>query len=402
MTTATQTDYYELLGVSPEASAEEIQRTYRELAKEYHPDKTGGDKVAEEKMKEINAAYDVLKNAEKRKQYDAMRNGFSGFGGSGFGGFGPDGFGVGGEFDGASSFDDILGAIFGAGSHPATPRPQRGADLETTLSISFREAVKGTKGSVRLRRREECGDCHGSGAAPGSTPEPCRACHGTGRLHRAQGAFSVSQTCAQCGGAGTRVSTPCARCGGAGWVRAKRELALTVPPGVHSGARLRLAGEGEPGEHGGPRGDLYVRILVEPDEFFARDGDDIVCEVPVPFHTAALGGTVRVPTLTGTADLSVPASTQSGTGLRMAGLGAPRPGGGRGDQIVRILVEVPTRLTRKQRDLIEQMAAPGEVDQYPLHRRFTDKLKRATGACAAFILAVLLLAGDLRLPGTWL
>ena len=396
MTTATQTDCYELLGVSPGASAEEIRRAYRKLAKEYHPDKTGGDKVAEERMKEINAAYDVLKNAEKRKQYDAMRNGFSGFDGSGFAGFGPDGFGVGENFDGASPFEDVLGAIFGAGAARAATRPQPGADLETTLSISLRDAVNGTKGSVRLRRREACGDCQGSGAAAGSKPEACPACQGTGRLHRAQGAFSVSQTCPQCGGAGTRVSNPCARCRGAGWVRAKRELALTVPAGVHTGARLRLAGEGEPGRNGGPRGDLYVRIVVEPDPFFAREGDDLVCEVPVPFHTAALGGTVRVPTLNGTADLSVPAGTQSGTGLRMAGLGAPRPGGGTGDQIVRVMVEIPTRLTRKQRELIEQMGAPGEVDQYPLHRRFTDKLKRAAGACVGLILALLSLAGAVR------
>ena len=396
MTTATQTDYYEVLGVSPEATAEEIRRAYRKLAKEYHPDKTGGDKAAEEKMKEINAAYDVLKSAEKRKQYDAARAGFAGFDGSGFGGFGPDGFGVGGDFDGASSFDDVLGAIFGGGAARPAMRPQRGADLATTLSVSFRDAVKGTKGSVRLRRREACGDCHGSGAAPGSKPEPCPACQGTGHLHRTQGAFRMSQTCPQCGGAGTRVTTPCSRCGGAGWVRVNRELALTVPAGVQDGARLRLAGEGEPGQNGGSRGDLYVRIVVEPDTFFTREGDNLVCEVPVPFHVAALGGKVRVPTLNGAADLSVPAGTQSGTGLRMAGLGAARPGGGTGDQIVRVMVEIPTRLTRKQRELIEQMGAPGEVDQYPLHRRFTDKLKRAAGACAGLMLALLSLAGAAR------
>lgn len=206
----------------------------------------------------------------------------------------------------------------------------------------------------------------------------------------------MSQTCPQCGGAGTRVTTPCSRCGGAGWVQVNRELALTVPAGVQDGARLRLAGEGEPGQNGGPRGDLYVQIVVEPDRFFTRKGSDLVCEVPVPFHTAALGGKVRVPTLNGTADLSVPAGTQSGTGLRMAGLGAPRPGGGTGDQIVRVMVEIPTRLTRKQRELIEQMGAPGEVDHYPLHRRFTDKLKRAAGACAGLMLALLSLAGAAR------
>lgn len=369
-----QQDYYEILGVSREASQDEIRQAYLKLAKKYHPDKTGGDKAAEEKLKEINMAYDTLKNPEKRAQYDRFGGAADQFGGDGgFGGFG--GFGQGGGFD--APFEDFFDVLFGRGGgrrRAATP----GNDLEVRVSVTLREAAFGTKKQVRITRLEVCNECNGSGAAPGSQPQTCSECSGAGQVRRAQGFFSITQTCPRCRGTGKIIPKPCSRCNGAGRVRGQRELAVDLPPGVDTGSRLRVAGEGEPGDGGGPRGDLYIYVEVLPDEVFSREGNDILCEVPVTFVQAALGATIRVPTLRGEADLKIPAGTQSGTHFRMRNHGMPDLRGYRhGDEIVRIQVETPTRLTREQRELLERFQQLSDNSAYPLRRKFEERLKNS-------------------------
>lgn len=375
-------DPYEVLGVSREASDEEIRKAYLKLAHKYHPDKTGGDKAAEEKLKEINASYDILKNPEKRKQYDRFGHAGDPFGGAGgpfsggFGGFGGAGQGFENAFE--DVFDMFFGRSGGSGRRQRGPRP--GNDLEYKVSITLREAATGVKKTIRFTRMESCNECSGTGAAAGSRPEVCPACQGSGQTHIARGFFSVTQTCGRCRGTGRTVTKPCHRCGGEGRTRIQREIAVDIPAGVDTGLRLRVAGEGEPGENGGPRGDLHIYIEVQQDELFVREGADILCEVPVSFPKAVLGATIRVPTLSGEADLKVPAGTQSGAILRLRGLGMPDLRGYRnGDQLVRIIVEVPTRLTRRQRELMQEFENESDEKAYPLYRRFMDKIKNFQG-----------------------
>jgi molecular chaperone DnaJ len=294
---------------------------------------------------------------------------------SGYGGFG--GFG---DAEGSAGFEDIFGALFGGGLGGGAKggraiRP--GGDIETVVTITLREAADGISRAIRLSRREPCAACSGSGATPGTKSQPCGACGGSGQVRRSQAAFSFSQMCLKCHGTGKVIASPCVRCSGSGMTRAERELSVRVPAGIVSGARLRLSGEGEPGENGGPRGDLYVRVNVAPHEFFTRDGDDLICEVPVPFHVAALGGKARVPTIKGAADLTVAPGTQNGARLRMRGLGMPGAHGQRGDEIVVVQVEVPSNLTKAQQELIEQMAAIGGTSHYPQHQRFLDRIRQA-------------------------
>ena len=364
-------DPYELLGVSRTATEDEVRRAYLKLAHKYHPDKTGGDKAAEEKLKEINGAYDILKNPDKRSQFDrfgAAGEGFTGGPGGGFGGF------AGGGFE--TQFEDIFDMFFSRGGGRRQPSARPGNDLEYKVSITLQEAAFGTKKSIRFSRMESCNDCSGTGAAAGTRPDPCPHCQGTGQVHAARGFFSVTQTCPRCRGSGRVVAKPCQRCSGEGRVRIQREIALDIPAGVDTGIRLRVAGEGEPGDLGGPRGDLHIHIEVVPHAIFLRDGNDIICEVPISFPKAAVGATIRVPTLKGDAELKVPPGTQSGSMLRLRGLGVPDIRGYRqGDQIVKIMVEVPTRLTRRQRDLIKEFEEEGDEKAYPLYRRFMDKLK---------------------------
>ena len=381
MATATQKDYYEILGVPRDASSEQMRKAYLKLAHRYHPDKTGGDKAAEEKLKRINEAYDTLKNEEKRKQYDVRGAQYASFADdagawSGAGPFTQESHGFDFSNGGAAeSFEDIFGSILGGRASRAYTAVQLGDDIEVALTLSLREAVSGTTKRIRIPRRETCSECKGSGAAPGTAPEVCSACGGRGHVGQTHGAFSISQTCPKCGGAGRRITRFCPACEGRGSIRTERDLSVTVPAGVTTGGRLRLAGEGDPGANGGPRGDLYVHVAVAPDEFFTREGDDLICEVPVPFTTAALGDKVRVPTLDGVADLTIPAGTQQGTLFRMRGVGVPRPNGaGKGDEIVRVIVEVPTKLSRHQRELLAQMAGPDSHVNYPLYRRFLDKV----------------------------
>lgn len=370
------TDLYETLGVSRSATQDEIRKAYLKLAHKYHPDKTGGDKEAEKKLKEINAAYDTLKNPEKRKQYDQFgsadgSNPFAGAGG--FGGFSSAGQGT--------PFDDFFDVLFGqgggrraGGAGRAAVRP--GNDLELRLRIDLKEAATGAKKTVRFSRMENCTDCKGTGAAPGSKPEPCTDCGGIGQVRRAQGFFSVTQTCPRCHGQGTTISKPCRSCHGAGQVKGTREVSIDVPPGVDTGNRLRISGEGEPGLNGGPRGDLYVFLEVEEHDQFRREGNNLHLEAPISITQAALGATIRVPTLEGEADLKVASGTQSGAVLRMRNLGLPDIRGYHtGDLLIHIQVETPTKLNKRQKELLEEFQELSDAKTYPLYKRFLDSFK---------------------------
>ncbi|HRI89552.1 MAG TPA: molecular chaperone DnaJ [Candidatus Hydrogenedentes bacterium] len=376
---AKQRDYYEILGVPRDSAPEDIRKAYLKLAHKYHPDKTGGDKAAEDKLKEINEAYDVLKNKEKRARYDQFGHAGEQMGGAGGEGFG--GFGGGGGFE--APFDDFFDVLFGrssggGGRRRSAARP--GADLEYRLSISLRDAATGVKKKVKFPRRELCTDCNGSGAAPGTQPQTCSDCQGTGQVRRAQGFFSITQTCSRCRGAGRIITKPCPKCSGAGRVRSERELSVDLPGGVDTGSRLRLSGEGEPGEGGGPRGDLYIFVEVEPDEIFTREGNDVVCEIPISFVQAILGDKLRVPTLTGEAELKVPPGTQPGTLFRLRGMGIKDLRGyHKGDQIVRVQVEIPTRISKEQREAIDKFAQLSSEKTYPLYQRFMERLKKSLG-----------------------
>lgn len=362
-------DFYKLLGVARDSSEDEIRKAYRKLAHKYHPDKTGGDVAAEDKLKKINEAYDILKNKEKRSQYDR----FGQVGDSGFGG----GMGA------ASPFDDIFDAFFSGGSRgrSGARAPLSGDDLEFHTTISLREAATGAEKKVRFKRRENCGECGGSGAARGSRPEICSQCNGAGQVRMAQGFFSITRTCPKCRGGGQVIKDLCRKCRGAGMVAGERELGIKFPPGIDTGSRLRMHGEGEPGKNGGPRGDLYVFIEVEEDEIFERDGTDILCEVPISFSQVILGTTIRVPTLNGEVELKIPAGTQSGTIFKLRGMGMPDLRGYHtGDQMVRIQVETPTKLSREQKELIKRFEELSGAKAYPLRKRFMDKIKASLGS----------------------
>jgi molecular chaperone DnaJ len=344
-------DYYEVLGVSRSATDQEIKSAYRKLALQHHPDRNPGDKAAEEKFKEAAEAYAVLADKDKRALYD--RFGHAGLGSAAGGGFDPTVF---------ADFGDILGGlgdIFGFDVFGGRRRggPQRGADLRYDLEISFEEAAKGTETTIQIPRAETCESCHGSGAAKGTTPSTCPQCHGRGQLRYQQGFFTVARTCGRCRGTGSIITKPCPACQGQGVVMKERKLTVKIPAGISTGQRLRLVGEGEHGGAGGPAGDLYVVIQVQEHPFFQRDGDDLHCEMPVSFPLLALGGEIAVPTLDGHETLRVPEGTQSGTTIRMRGKGLPNVAGrGRGDLHVTLQVQVPKKLTRDQRSLIDQLS----------------------------------------------
>ena len=371
-------EFYDILGVPRESTEAEIRTAYRKLAHKYHPDKTGGDKVAEDKLKGINEAYDVLKNKEKRAKYD--RFGTTAAGAGGFGGGG--GFQGGGGAAG-SPFDDIFDAFFGGtGRRPgAGPAPSQGDNLEYPVKITLREAASGVKKHLRFKRTEHCSDCKGTGARPGSGREACNQCGGAGQVRMSQGFFSVTRTCPRCHGAGQIVTDPCATCRGSGTTQVERELKVDLPAGVDTGSRLRMNGEGEPGQNNGPRGDLYVFIEVEADDIFERDGSDVHCQVPINFPQAALGATIKVPTLEGEAELKIPTGTQSGTIFKLRGLGIPDVRGYRkGDQLVRVQVETPSKLTKDQKEIVRQFDELSSNKTYPLHGKFVNKIKKSFGA----------------------
>ncbi|WP_435104404.1 molecular chaperone DnaJ [Arhodomonas sp. AD133] len=345
-------DYYEVLGVSRNASDSDIKKSYRRMAMKYHPDRNPGDEDAEQRFKEVKEAYEILGDSQKRAAYDQF----------GHAGVDPNaGMGAGAGFGGGGAsfsdiFSDVFGDIFGGGG-PGGGRVYRGADLRYTLELSLEDAVFGTETDIEVPTLVDCETCSGSGAAKGSSPETCPTCHGHGDVRVQQGFFSIQQTCPRCRGAGTIVTNPCGDCGGNGKVQQSKTLSVKIPAGVDTGDRIRLNGEGEPGEHGGPPGDLYVQVAVKPHPIFKRDGSDLRCEIPVAMPTAALGGELEVPTLDGRVNLRVPAGTQSGKIFRVRGKGVkPVRGGPPGDLLCRVTVETPVNLTSRQKELLEELA----------------------------------------------
>lgn len=375
-------DFYEILGVSKNASPEEIKKSYRKLAVKYHPDKNPGDKAAEEHFKEVSAAYEVLSDPEKRARYDRFGHaGLRGGPGGGFAGFG----GIDleealrtfmGAFGGGGSiFDDF----FGFGGHRRGP--ERGEDLRYDLEISLEEASAGCTRELSFPRLDFCGDCRGSGAKPGTSRSRCDACGGQGVVEeRMQGFFGWQvrrHACPQCGGAGTTAKEACPRCHGEGRVRRKKKMSVKVPPGIETGSRLKIQGEGEAGAHGARPGDLYIVVHVREHDIFQRHGDDILCEVPLGFVTAALGGSVDVPTLGGKVQLTIPAGTQTGRTFRLRGRGMPNVNGmGHGDQYVRVTIETPVDLNEEQKQLLARFAELGGERVHPISSSFFERAKK--------------------------
>jgi molecular chaperone DnaJ len=360
-------DYYQVLGVSESATEKEITRAYRKLAKQYHPDANPG---SEERFKEITAAYEVLGDADKRKEYDEVRR--LGPVGANFGGFGGPSPGAGGAQDFTFRYEDaagggmggglgdLLGGIFGRGGRTARGAgPQRGADLEAELHLSFQDAVEGVTTTVNVTGDAPCHTCRGTGAAPGTAPTVCPRCGGRGVLDDNQGLFSFSQPCPTCGGRGVRIETPCPTCHGTGAELRARQVRVRIPPGVVDGQRIRVKGRGGPGRNNGPAGDLYVVVRVAPHELFGRRGRDLTLTVPLTFSEAALGATIRVPTLEGPVSLRVPPGTPSGRTFRVRGRGV-KSGKTAGDLLVTVEVAVPPHLTDAQREAVEALASASE------------------------------------------
>jgi molecular chaperone DnaJ len=355
---ATRPDYYKTLGVDKKASAEDIKKAYRKLARKYHPDRNPDDKQAEERFKEISQAHDVLGDPEKRKQYDSGSGPFAagGAGGPGFGGFGNF------DFD-ASSMGDILSNLFGgsggggAGGRRAKSRPQRGRDLETEVRITFDQAISGAQIPLSVPTSSACPTCHGTGAKPGTTPKVCPRCEGRGIETQGQGMFSISQPCSRCGGSGTVIEDPCPTCGGSGAVRTVKKFRVNIPAGVKEGSRIRVAGKGEAGMRGGPAGDLYVVTHVDPSPVFKRKGEHLEVDVPLTIPEALRGGDIRVPTLDGSKTLRVKPGTHHGAVQRLRGEGPPKLGGKtRGDIHYRFTIDVPDTLTSAQEAAVEQLS----------------------------------------------
>jgi molecular chaperone DnaJ len=348
------TNPYETLGVAKNASAEEIKKAYRKLAREYHPDKNPGDKAAEERFKEVQNAYDLLSDPEKRQHYDD-------FGSPNGRGPGPGGF----NWSTAEGFDfgdlgDLLGGMFGGGSRFGGARPspaQRGNDVEVQVNLSFEDALKGVETKIPVTLEVACHTCNGSGAKPGTAPKICPQCGGRGVVAESQGFFALSQPCPRCRGNGTIIEEPCPTCRGTGRERRTKRYTVKIPAGVKDGTRIRLKGKGEAGWNGGPAGDLYVVTRVEPSKVFHRRGDDLLVDLHVPFADAALGTTATVPTpVGGHVSVKIPAGSQDGKLLRLRGKGAPNPkGSGRGDLIARVKIDVPKKLSKKERELLEQL-----------------------------------------------
>ncbi|MFD0715066.1 molecular chaperone DnaJ [Paenibacillus sp. GCM10027626] len=366
---ANKRDYYEVLGVDKNASAEDMKKAYRKLAREYHPD-VNKAADAEEKFKEVKEAYDVLSDDSKRETYDR------------YGHVDPNqGFGGGGA-DFSGGFGDIFDMFFGGGGRRDPNAPQRGNDLQYTMTIEFKEAVFGKETEITIPRTESCDTCGGSGAKPGTKPETCTVCRGTGQQEVVQntpfGRMVNRKACSNCSGTGRTVKEKCSSCHGAGKVKRQRKINVRIPAGVDEGAQIRLSGEGEAGQRGGPAGDLYIVIRVKSHEFFERDGDDIYCEVPLTYAQAALGDEIEIPTLTEKVKLKIPAGTQTGTYFRLKGKGVPRLRGyGQGDQHVKVTVVTPTHLSEEQKDLLRQFAGIGGEATQEHHESIFDRMKKA-------------------------
>ncbi len=364
-------DFYEVLGVNRDADEAEIKKAYRKLAMKHHPDRNPDNKEAEAKFKEVKEAYEVLSDTQKRAAYDRY----------GHAGVDPSVGGAGGQqgFDGfADAFSDIFGDIFGGG-RGGRSNVYRGADLRYNLEITLEEAARGAEKTIRIPTVEECGTCNGSGAKPGTQPQTCSTCGGSGQVRIQQGFFSIQQTCPKCHGTGRVVPNPCTSCRGAGRVKSHKTLEVKIPAGIDEGMRLRHAGHGEPGVNGGPSGDLYVEIHIRPHPVFQREGDDLHCEMPISFTTAALGGEIEIPTLDGMARLKIPSETQSGRVFRLRAKGirnvrshAP------GDLLCHVVVETPVNLTERQKELLREFeeVSSSDADRHnPKAKSWMDKVR---------------------------
>jgi molecular chaperone DnaJ len=374
----TKVDYYEVLSVSRDASDQELKTAYRKLAMQYHPDRNPGDAESEEKFKECSEAYSVLSDAEKRAAYD--RYGHAAFQNGGGSGGGPFGGGFGG-FQGNVDLGDIFGDLFGemfnmGGTGGRASRVQRGRDLRYDLTLEFEEAVFGKEKEITIRRMETCTDCKGTGSARGKAPATCTQCGGRGQQRFQQGFFSVAKTCSVCGGTGTLIVDPCGTCRGETRVQMEHTILVKVPAGVEQDTRIRYGGEGESGKYGGPAGDLYVVLNVKAHKFFERDGDDLHCVMPISFPQAALGTELEIETLEGSASIKVPEGTQSGKTFKLKGKGVPHLNShGKGDLIVEIRVQTPSKLNKQQKDLLRQLSETMVVENTPTSRGLFEKVK---------------------------
>lgn len=381
MKTMSKRDYYEVLGVERTVTIEEIKKAYRKLAVKYHPDKNPGDKTAEEKFKEIGEAYEALSDPQKRAAYDqyghaAFDPRSRGFRPGGGGGGFHDPFEIFREVFGANTGGSIFEDLFGGGRAADPTGPHRGADLRYDMEITFEEAVMGTEKEVSLTKLEQCENCHGSGGESGSGRKVCPTCGGRGQVVMSRGIFSIAQTCGRCEGAGQIIEKPCKVCGGAGRREKNSKIKLKIPAGVDSGARLRSTGNGEAGMRGGSHGDLYVVLHVKQHEIFQRDGDDLLCDVPVQFVQAALGAEIEVPTLGGKAHIRIPGGTQTHTVFRLKGKGVKSlQGYGHGDLHVRVVVEVPRNLNSAQKTKLQEFADTCDANTNPITKGFFEKAK---------------------------
>jgi molecular chaperone DnaJ len=376
-------DYYTVLGVTREASEEDIKKSYRKLAMKFHPDRNSEDKSAEEKFKEAKEAYEILSDSRKRAAYDQFGHagvdpsaGFAGAGARGFGG--PEGFG---GF--ADAFGDIFGEIFGQGRGGRGNGVYRGADLRYNLELSLEEAARGTEVKIRIPSMEECGTCKGNGAKPGTQAKQCPTCHGRGEVRVSQGFFSIQQTCPQCHGTGKIIPEPCPACSGMGRLKKHKTLSVKIPAGVDQDDRIRLSGEGEAGINGGPHGDLYVVVNLKPHPVFQREGADLHCEMPIGFGSAALGGELEIPTLDGHASIKIPAETQTGQVFRLKNKGIrPVRGSVTGDLYCHVVVETPVKLTARQKELLREFETINDEDpeaHSPRAKTFFDKVREFFG-----------------------
>ncbi len=376
-------DYYEVLGVSRGASGEELKKAYRAKARQLHPDSNPGDGSAEAKFKEVNEAYDILKDPERRAAYDSFGHAaFEGGMGAGMGARargGPGGPGGAQDFSSAFSdvFEDLFGDFMGRGGRRPRTGPMRGADLRYNLRVRLDDAYHGKQATISVPTAVKCGACEGTGAEGGSKPQTCPTCSGMGKVRAQQGFFTIERTCPTCSGRGQIIKNPCDACGGQGTVRRERALNVTIPPGVETGTRIRLAGEGEAGLRGGPPGDLYIFLDVAPHEIFRREGFDLFCRIPVPMTKAALGGEIEAPLLDGgRTKVKVPAGVQTGKQLRLRGKGMPvlQRAGQQGDLYIELMVETPVNLTQRQKELLSEFEGE-KADNSPESQNFFSKVK---------------------------